>query len=67
MLMGRVSSKATRTTRMLLIIVIRIAGPSLIVLEYGEYNGGSCNSEEIGLIKLAWNPGRDPDGAGYKL
>ena len=38
-----------------------------IALGHGEYEGGGCNSGEIGAIKLAWDPNPDPNVAGYKV
>jgi hypothetical protein len=65
--MNGIPPKIRRTKRLWLTIAITIAGLFLIALGYGEYKGGGCSSGEIGSIKLAWDPGTDPDVAGYKV
>jgi hypothetical protein len=65
--MNGIPWKTQRTKRLVLIILITVAGLFLIALGYGEYKGGGCSSGEIGSIKLAWDPSTDPNVAGYKV
>jgi len=59
--------KAQRIKRLVLIIVITIAGLLFIVLGYGEYKEGGCSYGEIGSIRLAWDQSTGPNVAGYKV
>ena len=65
--MNGISPKIHRTKRLWLIIGLTIVGIFFIALGHGEYEGGGCNSGEIGSRKLAWDPSTDPNVAGYKV